>query len=96
VSHHRGMRRLVVAAMLVLGVGLGLSACGGGDTQGRKEPDVQDLQSKVSSLRLEVESLRSEVQSLRQEVASATTTTSVPDGTTGTTAPRSTTSTTRA
>ena len=94
-SHHQGMRRLVMATMLILALGLGAAACGGGNTQGRKQTNLEDLQSKVSSLRLEVESLRAEVQTLQNQVAGTTTTTG-PDSSTTTTAPRSTTSTSRA
>src|SRR5207244_1414625 len=80
VSHHRGMRRLVLVTMLVLGLGLGATACGGG-AQDRKQQNIQDLESKVSQLRLEVENLRLEVNALREEVAGATTTTTGPGGT---------------
>lgn len=67
-------RRLVAVGLVTLALGAG--ACGGGgDTQGRKEPELSDVEAQVAQLRLEVQSLRREVQTLRDAVPTTTTTT---------------------
>jgi outer membrane murein-binding lipoprotein Lpp len=83
-------RRRALALVLVAGLAVGLAACSDSDPQGRREPEVRDLQQKVDQLRLEVQNLRQEVQSLREEVAGAgPSTPTIPLGTTtSTTAPR--------
>jgi hypothetical protein len=87
------MRRAALAAVLVLGLSVGATACGNDNGQGAKEQDVEELQGRVSQLRLEVESLRKEVAALRSELEGA----SVGSvGTTATTAPPSTTTSSRA
>lgn len=63
---------LLVAALGVLG--MGTTACSDGDTQGRQDPDLNEVESQVAQLRLEVQSLRREVQSLRDAVPTTTTT----------------------
>jgi hypothetical protein len=90
------MRRLVMAAVLVLGLGAGITACGDSGSNAGEQPELNELEAKVSQLRLEVENLRQEVASLRDEVANPPTTSTTAPGTTATTVPRSTTSTTRA
>jgi prefoldin subunit 5 len=61
----------VTAVVAVLA--FGAAGCGGGDTQGRQESDLTDVESQVAQLRLEVQSLRREVQSLRDIVSPSTT-----------------------
>ena len=91
-AHHRHVstswvRRVLV--VLALGsIGFGAAACGGGDAQGRRDPDLSEVESQVAQLRLEVQSLRREIAALREEVATVTTT--LPeDSTTSTTLLRS-------
>jgi hypothetical protein len=69
------VRRSLVAVALAA-LALGAAACGsGGDTQGRQEPELSDVEAQVAQLRLEVQSLRQEVKSLRESVPTTTTTT---------------------
>ena len=75
------VRRIVAIGLTVAGLALGLAACGDGDTQGRQDPDLSDVESQVAQLRLEVQSLRRELQALRESVP---TTTTLPTTTTST------------
>lgn len=76
-AHHRVVqqtpRRIAVVALVLGSIAFGASACGGGDTQGRKEPDLNDVESQVAQLRLEVQTLRQEVRSLQESVVPTTT-----------------------
>jgi chromosome segregation ATPase len=73
--HRRTVRRIVTSVTLVGVLGAGAAACSGGDTQGRQEPKLSEVEAQVAQLRLEVQSLRQEVKSLRESVPTTTTTT---------------------
>lgn len=79
---HR-VRRRVLLGVTVAALALGATACGGGDSQGRQDSELRDVESQVAQLRLEVRSLRQQVQALRESVP--TTTTSSPSTATATT-----------
>jgi hypothetical protein len=68
-------------ALTVLVLAAGTTACGGGDTQGRKEADLADVEAQVAQLRLEVQTLR---RARRPGESVPTTTTTVPATTTST------------
>ena len=89
-AHHRGVRatlprRLAVTVALTACL-LGLAACSNGDTQGRQEPDVAEVEAQVAQLRLEVQNLRREIATLRDQVGTVTTTGPSGDTTTTTVA----------
>lgn len=65
---------------LVVALTVGAAACGGGDTQGRQEPELSEVEAQVAQLRLEVQSLRRELAELQ-----ATTTTTLASATSTTT-----------
>jgi hypothetical protein len=85
-AHHRGVhhspRRVLVATLALGALGLGLVACGGGDTQGRREPDPSEIESQVAQLRLEVQTLRRQVQSLQATVGTTIPAEPTPSGAT--------------
>jgi hypothetical protein len=95
VSPGAALRRGAVTAVVVVAFGVGIGACGGGDTQGRKGADLEEVKNDVSQLRLEVETLRQEIATLRDSIGATPTT--APEGTmpSTTTGTRPTTTTTR-
>lgn len=68
------LARRVVATIALGTCAVGLVACGGGDAQGRQEPELREVESQVSRLRLEVQNLRRELATLRAQVGAVTTT----------------------
>ena len=61
-------------ALTLLALAAGTTACGSGDTQGRKDPDLSDVEAQVAQLRLEVQTLRKELAALADSVVTTTTT----------------------
>jgi len=73
--HRRRLRRGALVALTLLALAAGTTACGGsGDTQGRKDPDLSDVEAQVAQLRLEVQTLRKELAALADSVVTTTTT----------------------
>ncbi|MFM8305480.1 MAG: hypothetical protein ACKOA9_14505 [Actinomycetota bacterium] len=80
----RSLGRRVCGALAVVTLAVGVTACGGGDTQGQQDPDLEEVEAQVAQLRLEVQTLRRELAALAD---TAVTTTSTP-GPTATTVVR--------
>ena len=81
-THDRRVRHLVPIGAVVVTLALGTVACSGGDTQGRREPELRELDAKVAQLRLEVQSLRLQVKALQEQLVTGETATGTPTGTT--------------